>query len=275
MREVSANEFQRNSSNDTVQPDTPHWRACDTPCFCPQCPEVGPQGIWYAFGVGRRIQIAEGEWYHCYNRGVDKRRTFASVRDYERFMMLMYLANGDKKILLSDIRNATLPRILGNLKIKRGAPLVEIGAYAFMPNHVHMVLKEVQEGGVSLFMQKVFTGYAMYFNKRNERTGPLFSGNFKAKHLSSDRYFKHAINYVHMNPIELHEPNWKTGSGSLGAIEEKLRSYRYSSLPDHLGMERAEKKILGTEVFTLFDSPTSLSTTLFEAQAYHRNSAIE
>lgn len=155
-------------------------------------------------------------------------------------------------------------------RMKHDTPLVEVGAYCLMPNHIHFVLKEVEEGGIALFMQRIFTGYTMYFNTKNDRTGALFAGTYKSKHLSSDRYFKHAINYVHMNPVELYEPNWKTGAGSLSAIEEKLRAYKYSSLPEHTGIERPERKILGSEVFTLFDSPTSLSTMLFDAQAYYR-----
>jgi REP element-mobilizing transposase RayT len=166
-----------------------------------------------------------------------------------------------------------LSRLLGRETLERGAPLVEIGAYALMPNHVHFIVKEVEEGGIASFMQKIFTGYTMYFNTKHERTGALFAGTYKSKHLSTDRYFKHAINYVHMNPIELYEPNWKQGAGSLGAIEEKLRAYKYSSLQDHIGIERAEKKILGTEVFTLFDTPSSLSTMLFDAQAYYRDTS--
>lgn len=218
----------------------------------------------------RRVPIAEGEWYHCYNRGVDRRRTFASHKDYERFLMLMYLGSGDKSIQPSNVRNATLARVLSNSKIRIESPIVEIGAYCLMPNHVHFIAKERVPGGLGMYMQRVFTGYTMYFNKRNERTGPLFSGVYKSQHLSTDRYFKHAINYVHMNPIELYEPGWKEGMGNLGTIEEKLRTYRYSSLPDHLSDTRPEKKILGTEVFTLFDSPASLSSILFDAQAYYR-----
>jgi hypothetical protein len=141
-----------------------------------------------------------------------------------------------------------------------------------MPNHVHFILKEVEEGGVATFMQRVFTGYTMYFNRKTQRTGALFAGTYKSKHLSSDRYFKHAINYVHMNPIELFEPNWKQGAGNLGSVEEKLRAYKYSSLLEHIGIERPERKILGNEVFTLFDAPASISTMLFEAQAYYRDS---
>ncbi len=220
-----------------------------------------------------RVPIGVGEWYHCYNRGVDRRRVFGSNRDYERFLIHMFLANSSRNIPPSNIRNVTLQKVLASSTLQRGTPLIEVGAYCLMPNHVHFIVKEIDEGGLALFMQKLFTGYALYFNKRNERTGPLFSGNYKAKHLSTDRYFKHAINYVHMNPIELYEPNWKTGSGNLGTVEEKLRSYRFSSLPEHAGVERRERKLLGSEIFTLFDSPSSLSTMLFEAQAYYRETA--
>ncbi len=223
--------------------------------------------------MSRRIPIEIGEWYHCFNRGVDKRKVFANPKDYERFLLLMFIANGAGKKRSTNVRNTTLTRVLTNEKIERGSSLVEIGAYALMPNHVHFILKEVEEGGIAAFMQKVFTGYTMYFNKRNERTGALFAGTYKSKHLSSDRYFKHAINYVHMNPVELYEPNWKTGGGNLGAIGEKLRGYKYSSLPEHTGVERPERKILGNEVFSLFDAPTSLSTMLFDAQAFYRESA--
>ncbi len=222
--------------------------------------------------MARPHQIAIGEWYHCYNRGVDKRKVFTSPKDYERFLTLVYMANNARSTL-SDLRETTLQRVLSGKNIASRSPLVEIGAYALMPNHIHFVVKEIQEGGVAMLMQKIFTGYTMYFNKRNDRTGALFAGTYKSKHLSSDRYFKHAINYVHLNPAELYEPEWKSGSGNLGAIEEKLRDYRYSSLPEHTGSERPERKILGNEVFGLFDAPASLSTMLFDAQAYYREIA--
>ncbi len=218
----------------------------------------------------RRVPIAVGEWYHCYNRGVDRRVVFQDTRDYERFLLLCYLSNGMKSLVPSNLRNASLARALQSEHMLQTKPLIEIGAYCLMPNHVHFIVKENTEGGLATFMQKVFTGYTMYFNQRNDRAGALFGGTYKSSHLSSDRYFKHAINYVHMNPIELWEPNWKTGAGNLGVIEEKLRGYAYSSLQEHTGSARPERKILGDEVFTLFDSPTSLSTMLFEAQAYHR-----
>lgn len=223
--------------------------------------------------MARRVLIAEGEWYHCFNRGVDKRRVFMSQKDMDRFLMLMYLSNSSGSNRAANVnRTTTLMQLFNHEKLDPGSPLVEIGSYCLMPNHIHFVIKEINEGGVAAFMQRLFTGYTMYFNAKHERTGPLFSGRYKSRHLSTDRYFKHAINYVHMNPIELFEPDWKTGSGNLGVIEERLRAYRYSSLPDHAGERRPERKLLGSEVFTLFNSPTSLSSILFDAQAYYRES---
>ncbi len=224
--------------------------------------------------MANRTPIEVGEWYHCYNRGVDRRRVYSSAKDYDRFLSHVYLANTKRKLPPSNVRNVGLKKILVDDFVERGSPLVEIGAYCLMPNHVHFILKEVEEGGISSFMQKVFTGYTLYFNMRYKRTGPLFSGTYRSKHLSTDRYFKHAINYVHMNPIELYEPNWKQGAGNLGKVEEKLRAYKYSSLQDHVNEQRLERKILGSEVFTLFDAPTSLSSMLFDAQAYYREGAL-
>lgn len=266
------------------------WEGSDSGCFCtltlsplffcffcarvfPKILEVKPRLWAYNYAVANRKPIEIGEWYHCYNRGVDRRKVFAAARDYDRFLMLMYAASGTKTLSTSHSRSLPLSRMLQKDRIKKGSPLVEVGAYCLMPNHVHFVLKEVEEGGIAAFMHRIFTGYTMYFNKRNERTGALFAGSYKSKHLATDRYFKHAINYVHMNPIELFEPNWKQGSGTVGKIEDKLRAYKYSSLPEHTGIERPERKLLGNEVFTLFDAPTSLSTMLFDAQAYYRESA--
>ncbi len=215
--------------------------------------------------------MAEGEWYHCYNRGVDRRRVFSSKRDSERFLILMLLSNSTRAIRSSNAhRYTSLASLCADEKIDMGSPLVDIGAYCLMPNHVHFVMKEIRAGGIALFMQRLFTGYTMYFNTQHNRTGALFAGTYKSKHLFSDRYFKHAIHYVHMNPIELEDSEWKSGRGDLGKAEAALRSYGYSSLPDHLGIQRPERRLLGSEAFSLLSPHPSLSSVLFDAQAYHR-----
>jgi len=117
-----------------------------------------------------------------------------------------------------------------------------------MPNHIHLLVREKEEQGISKFMQKLMTGYTMYFNKRHERTGALFQGKFKATHANEDRYLKYLTSYIHLNPIKLIEPTWKeTGIRNRKSAEKYLSNYRYSSYPDYLGISRVESMILNKE----------------------------
>src|SRR3989344_7333645 len=181
-----------------------------------------------------RAQCATGEWYHCYNRGTDKRVVFTDPNDYQRFVTLLYTSNGTKAVRISDSFRPNLSSFLEK-DIDRGEPLVEIGAYTLMPNHPHLVLKQVKESGIARFMQKVFTGYTMYFNLRHARTGALFAGTYKYRHVANDDYLKRLIPYVLLNPVELFESRWKEGVADLPSIEKALLAYKYSSLPDFFG----------------------------------------
>ena len=48
----------------------------------------------------RKHTFAIDEWYHCFNRGVDKRTVFESEDDANRFLMTLYLANGTEPMQL-------------------------------------------------------------------------------------------------------------------------------------------------------------------------------
>lgn len=155
----------------------------------------------------RRQKIALGECYHIYNRGVDKRVIFESLYDYERFKLLMLLANSEKKISLFEEH-----RSLSDMQEfwdEPFSPIVAVGPWCLMPNHFHITLKEIQSGGISLFMQKLCVGYSMYFNMSRERTGTLFEGRFKAKHIASDSYMRHLHAYIHLNPMKLKNKEWR------------------------------------------------------------------
>ncbi len=197
----------------------------------------------------RNTAFAEGEWYHCYNRGIEKRDTFADVRDYHRFLELLYLANDASPLRREDIGDRKFEEVL---RIPRGKKLVAIGAFCLMPNHFHLVLKEVAEGGITAFMRKMGTAYTMYFNARHERAGNLFLKPFRSRHVSTDRYFQHLINYVHCNPAVLYEPAWKTGHVvDPQFLEERIAAYPYSSLSAHVGAPTPIQTILDAEIFSI------------------------
>src|SRR5665213_2524311 len=128
----------------------------------------------------RKIVFALGEYYHIYNRGVEKRKVFFDDIDRNRFVRLLFLANSNKSFVYRLVQGRPLN------EIDVGEKSVAIGAYTLMPNHFHILVKETKEGGISNFMEKLQTGYSMYFNKKNERVGPLFQGRFKAQHVVHD-----------------------------------------------------------------------------------------
>lgn len=219
--------------------------------------------------MATRPPLAIGEWYHCYNRGVDKRRVFNSRADYERFLTLLYICNSENILRLSDQYDSSFEGILNSISLERGTALVDIGAYSLMPNHFHLLIKETREGGIALFMQKLSTGYTMYFNKKYERAGALFAGSFKSKHVPDDRYFKQVIAYVLLNPVELFEPRWKEGKGDVERVKSKLMQYEYSSLPDFIGEKRLQAKIV-TELSEYYEHQPSLHTLVDQAHSYYQ-----
>ncbi|MDE1966296.1 MAG: transposase [Patescibacteria group bacterium] len=196
--------------------------------------------------------------------------------DYERFQALLHVANTVTPVHLSNLREhyqgRTLIMALAE-KIEPENRLVDLGAYSQMPNHYHLLIRERLEGGVTAFMRKLGTGYTMYFNKKHERTGALFSGKFKSKHVSTDQYFRRVVNYIHGNVAELYEPRWKEGiiSGER-RLHSKLREYPFSSLADYIGPQRPEGVLVASaEVLELLNEPPSFEDLLEDARTYARD----
>ncbi|MEK7554335.1 MAG: transposase [Patescibacteria group bacterium] len=214
----------------------------------------------------RTLSFAPDEFYHVYNRGTEKRNVFMSRADRNRFLALLYLANQSEPTDLK-LQGSTLLEITEQ---RTGDPLVEIVAYCLMPNHFHLLIRELEEGGISKFMQKLTTGYTMYFNKKYERNGSLFQGRFKATHVADDRYLRYLISYIHLNPVKLIEPKWKeTGIMDIVRAERYLEEYAQSSYLDYLGRKRPETMILDREALPeYFTSGVDFKTFVTEWLTY-------
>lgn len=213
--------------------------------------------------MSRNVEFSEGEYYHLYNRGTEKRLIFRNNKDRDRFLASLYTSNSKSPVHISNHDALTLRQLL---TLTRDTPLVEICAYCLMPNHFHLIVREKQQGGISRFMQKLITGYTMYFNLINERTGSLFQGKFKAEHIDNDRYLKYLIAYVHLNPVSIIEPKWKE-NGIVDRIRAAhyLDSYQYSSFLDYSGHEREETRILDFSALPeYFDTHQDFKTSVLE-----------
>lgn len=202
----------------------------------------------------RRIPVAQGEFYHAYNRGVDKRITYQDNADYERFLLLLFLCNDEKPVKLQNVGKESPVRTFQKTNQER---LVDICAYCLMPNHFHLLVYEKQQGGLSLFMQKLLTAYTMYFNKRYERTGALFQGTYKTSHVDKDSYLSTVFQYIHVNPAKLKV--FEDAPEDERSAIVFLKKYRYSSLPDYSGTNRPERAILSPSRLNLDGIGTSIS----------------
>lgn len=79
--------------------------------------------------------------------------------------------------------------------------LIHIICYCLIPNHYHLLVKQVVDRGIEKIIHKVGTGYTNYFNKKYNRSGALFQGKYKAKHIEDDLYLAQLSTYIHLNPI--------------------------------------------------------------------------
>src|SRR3989344_1125600 len=140
----------------------------------------------------RKQAIITGEYYHIYNRGVEKRDIFINKKDLSRFLESITGFNRPERIEsltnLKKNQREIAPKALSKIK-----PLVAIVVYCINPNHFHFVLKQLIDGGTAKFMQKLQAGYTSYFNVKYSRTGSLFQGTFKSSLMNSENYFKNIL----------------------------------------------------------------------------------
>ncbi len=154
----------------------------------------------------RKTKFQIGEYYHIFNRGVDKRDVFIDDKDYIRFIRSMREFN-DIKITGSLYKKKNLEKKGVELPIGSSTPqrpLVEIICYSLLPNHYHFLLKQLQEDGIIKFLHKLGTGYSNFFNFKYKRSGSLFEGRFEDIHVKTDEYLIYLSGYINGNP-EIHK----------------------------------------------------------------------
>ena len=200
----------------------------------------------------RDKNLVSGEYYHLYNRGNGKNKIFLDDQDYDRFMKLLYICNSENKFVFRDL---IVEKNIDAFDFERGTPLVSILCWTLMPNHFHIIVSshrsDLWEKGynpITEFMRKISTSYSLYFNKKYKRSGALFEGKFKSKHIGEENYFNYIFSYVHLNCIKLIQPDWKErGIDDNKRVHMYINNFRYSSFPDFFIdslKERKESKII-------------------------------
>ena len=158
----------------------------------------------------RLIKIAPDEYYHVFNRAVNKQVIFHDTGDYFRFLFLiLYLQSSVVfQQLGRKVKEFIQSRALDSgeedeiIKKRR----VEVVAFCIMPNHFHLIVKESDEGGIAAYMQRVLTSYSKYYNTKYEKSGHVFQGPYQVVHIADDPQLLHLSAYIHRNCREI--PKW-------------------------------------------------------------------
>ena len=185
----------------------------------------------------KRPPLVNDEIYHVVLRGVGDNLIFKDVDDYYRGIFSLFEFNTSNPVEIGIRRRK---RKIQKMKKEQFSDardkLVDVLQFCFMPNHMHLLLKQVKDSGITDFMRKFGTGFATYFNKKYQRKGHLFQGRFFAVHIKSDEQLKTVFVYIHANPISLVEPNWKEkGIENPRKVIKFLEEYKWSSYQDYLG----------------------------------------
>ena len=159
----------------------------------------------------------ENSYYHLYNRGVNKGLIFSDDQDYKIF--LYYL----KLYLCSEALQVEYLKLYPSRKLKNYCNRLKLLVYCLMPNHFHLLVWQRDPDTINFFMRSLTVKYAMYFNKKYKRVGPLFQGVYKAVQVENEPQLIYLSKYIHRNPIAL----------TSGRV---LEVYRYSSYQNYLGM---------------------------------------
>jgi putative transposase len=170
-----------------------------------------------------------GGYYHLYNRGVNKRLIFKDQQDYSTFLSYLqfYLSpppNSPDQINLQG-ESLKVLKVSPSRRLKNYKHEIELLAYCLMPNHFHLMLRQMTDHGIDHFMRSISTKYVRYFNTRYNRLGPLFQGPYKAVKVENEYQFTYLTKYIHRNPLSL---------STFKDSPRRLSQYKYSSYANYL-----------------------------------------
>jgi len=123
----------------------------------------------------RRPRVEAAGFHHIVNRGVAGSDVYHCREDKDTFLKILCHACDDYKVNVHD--------------------------YCLMDNHYHLVVETTQEN-LSLFMRRINSNYAIFFNKKYERSGHLWQGRYKSWYIYNEEYLYTLFRYIEHNPFK-------------------------------------------------------------------------
>lgn len=152
-------------------------------------------------------------YYHIFNRGAYKNKIFLDKEDHKVFIEIL-----SYYLKFPTARHFNYQNIVKQFKVPNFKYTIHCVAYCLMPNHFHLLLKQLPEANrktnISNLMRRLSITYAIHFKYKYKHSGALFESKFKNVIVESDEQLLYLSKYIHRNPIK---------------ITKKLSDYPYSS----------------------------------------------
>lgn len=176
---------------------------------------------------------------HCLKRGGRGAPIVKNEKDRWRFLRSLYYLND----VFFDPEWERNPNSLtiGGYLFNRPAewpvrePLVKVVCYILMPNHLHLLLKEIRERGISTFMKKLGQSMTNHFNLKYKTRGSIFQGAYKSRTIRTDEYLRYVTAYIMAkNTFELFPDGFETAIRNFERAWQFATAYPFGSLGDYI-----------------------------------------
>lgn len=179
----------------------------------------------------RYENFREKEYYHVFGKGVGEEKIFADDEDKVRFMFLLTHFQSPapiynvswytKGFLKKNSFSTQKDRINKIIKEKN----VELTAFSVTSDRFHLLVRNLEEGVLSVYMHRILTAYSKYFNAKHNKKGHVFEGPYSAVRVKASTELSQLSAYIHKGLRGTDEP-------------DSYEKYPYSSCQDYIGANR-------------------------------------
>lgn len=183
-------------------------------------------------------EFVTGYIYHLFNRGVAKQEIFRNNNDFQQLLTTFSFYLESMPTTKLSTANKNMIAKLDNSPPKK--PLILILGYCLMPNHFHLIAKQLVDGGIQRFMRHTLDSYVKYYNIKHDRVGTIFQGKFKGVIVEDNEQLMHLSRYIHLNPF-------------VSRIVDKPEKYPWASYNQYL--KNQNRRLCSPKIMLeLFDS---------------------
>ena len=178
----------------------------------------------------KRSLLVEGEIYHIFSKSIAGFKIFRDNPEYERMRNLFKYYRIERPPLRFSAFSGIKDKEDFQKHLALKESLVDIIAYCLMPTHIHLVLKQQKEKGISIFIGNILNSYTRYFNIKTKRKGPLWESRFKSVVVKGDEQLLHLTRYIHLNPVTAY-------------LVDKPEDWAFSSYKEFLWETKEEERL--------------------------------